>query len=132
MKSYLKRQVKTAASPVQGRNLAREYMQAHILGMLQQAGAMIPLAFHGGTALRFPSGATMRHLPSAFICVHLRSSASHFFAAAGVLQRRIEIPRGRVANAPLARNDNAARESSRVIATTNPDTSSKMLWVRFK
>ncbi len=53
MKPYLKRQVKSAASPLQGRNLAREYLQARILGTLQQAGAMIPLAFHGGTALRF-------------------------------------------------------------------------------
>jgi len=31
----------------------REYLQARILGALQRAGAMIPLAFHGGTALRF-------------------------------------------------------------------------------
>ncbi len=53
MKSYLQRQIEAAASPVQGRNLAREYLQARILGTLQQAGAMIPLAFHGGTALRF-------------------------------------------------------------------------------
>jgi hypothetical protein len=37
----------------QGLNVAREYLQARILGALQQAGAMIPLAFHGGTALRF-------------------------------------------------------------------------------
>jgi len=35
------------------RNLVREYLQARILGCLQSAGAMIPLAFHGGTALRF-------------------------------------------------------------------------------
>jgi len=28
-------------------------MQARILGCLQRAGAMVPLAFHGGTALRF-------------------------------------------------------------------------------
>ncbi len=31
----------------------REYLQARILGSLQRSGAMIPLAFHGGTALRF-------------------------------------------------------------------------------
>ena len=31
----------------------REYLQAHILAALQDEGAMIPLAFHGGTALRF-------------------------------------------------------------------------------
>jgi hypothetical protein len=33
--------------------VAREYLQARLLGCLQRAGAMIPLAFHGGTALRF-------------------------------------------------------------------------------
>lgn len=31
----------------------REYLQARILVCLQRSGAMIPLAFHGGTALRF-------------------------------------------------------------------------------
>jgi predicted nucleotidyltransferase component of viral defense system len=31
----------------------REYLQARILESLQKSGAMIPLAFHGGTALRF-------------------------------------------------------------------------------
>ena len=41
-----------AASPA-GRNRAREYLQARILGSLQRSGAMIPLAFQGGTALRF-------------------------------------------------------------------------------
>jgi predicted nucleotidyltransferase component of viral defense system len=35
------------------RNIAREYLQARILGSLQRAGAMSTLAFHGGTALRF-------------------------------------------------------------------------------
>ncbi|MFP4346258.1 MAG: nucleotidyl transferase AbiEii/AbiGii toxin family protein [Anaerolineales bacterium] len=53
MKSYLNNLVDGVPSPLQGRNLAREYLQARILGALQQAGAMVPLAFHGGTALRF-------------------------------------------------------------------------------
>jgi hypothetical protein len=35
------------------RNLAREFLQAWILAALQRAGAMVPLAFQGGTALRF-------------------------------------------------------------------------------
>ena len=39
-----------------GRNLAREYLQAQILAGLQRSGAMIPLAFRGGTALRFLYG----------------------------------------------------------------------------
>jgi len=53
MKDYLIDLVQQAPSPMQGRNTAREYLQARILAVLQRAGAMIPLAFHGGTALRF-------------------------------------------------------------------------------
>jgi predicted nucleotidyltransferase component of viral defense system len=53
MKPYLSRLVKSADSNLQGKNLVREYLQAYILRILQTSGAMIPLAFHGGTALRF-------------------------------------------------------------------------------
>jgi hypothetical protein len=53
MKDYLVSVVKQAATVLEGRNLAREYLQARILGSLQRSGAMIPLAFHDGTALRF-------------------------------------------------------------------------------
>lgn len=53
MKDYLIDLVRQAPSPMQARNTAREYLQARILAVLQRAGAMIPLAFHGGTALRF-------------------------------------------------------------------------------
>ena len=53
MKDYLADLVKQANTPLQGRNVVREYMQARILESLQKSGAMIPLAFHGGTALRF-------------------------------------------------------------------------------
>lgn len=53
MKEYLVALVRQAPTAIQGRNLAREYLQARILAALQRAGAMIPLAFHGGTALRF-------------------------------------------------------------------------------
>lgn len=53
MKDYLAQIVRAAPTLVQGRNVAREYLQAQMLGALQRAGAMIPLAFHGGTALRF-------------------------------------------------------------------------------
>ncbi|MBM3145978.1 MAG: nucleotidyl transferase AbiEii/AbiGii toxin family protein [Chloroflexi bacterium] len=52
MKEYLIELVRQAPTTVQGRYLAREYLQARILAALQRAGAMIPLAFHGGTALR--------------------------------------------------------------------------------
>jgi hypothetical protein len=53
MKDYLAQLVRAAVTPTQGLNVAREYLQARILGALQRAGAMVPLAFHGGTALRF-------------------------------------------------------------------------------
>ena len=42
----------TAGGPA-ARNLAREFLQAGVLAALQRAGAMVPLAFQGGTALRF-------------------------------------------------------------------------------
>jgi hypothetical protein len=53
MKEHLAELVRAAPTPAHGRNVAREYLQARILGSLQRVGAMIPLAFHGGTALRF-------------------------------------------------------------------------------
>lgn len=53
MKEYLAELVRSAPSTAQGRNIAREYLQARLLGSLQRTGAMIALAFHGGTALRF-------------------------------------------------------------------------------
>jgi hypothetical protein len=53
MKTYLASLVVGASTPIAGRNLAREYLQARILASMQRTGAMIPLAFHGGTALRF-------------------------------------------------------------------------------
>ena len=56
MKDYLLELVRNAVDPVQGRNLAREYLQARILGALQRSGGMLSLAFHGGTALRFLYG----------------------------------------------------------------------------
>lgn len=53
MKDHLAELVRNAPTPAQAQNVAREYLQARILGALQGAEAMIPLAFHGGTALRF-------------------------------------------------------------------------------
>ncbi len=44
---------RTFAWITRNQRLAREYLQARILAALQRCGAMIPLAFHGGTALRF-------------------------------------------------------------------------------
>jgi hypothetical protein len=53
MKDYLASLVRASPTPAHARNVAREYLQARTLGALQRAGAMIPLAFHGGTLLRF-------------------------------------------------------------------------------
>ena len=53
MKEYLLSLLSSNLNPLQARNQAREYLQALILQSLQRAGAMVPLAFHGGTALRF-------------------------------------------------------------------------------
>lgn len=53
MKEYLATLLRPASSPIETRNLMREYLQALILQSLQRAGAMTALAFHGGTALRF-------------------------------------------------------------------------------
>jgi hypothetical protein len=50
---YLRQLVLDSPNAVSARNRAREYLQAQLLASLQRAGAMNPLAFHGGTALRF-------------------------------------------------------------------------------
>jgi hypothetical protein len=53
LKAYIEQLLRSAADQIAGRNLVREYLQARILESLQRARAMVPLAFHGGTALRF-------------------------------------------------------------------------------
>ncbi|MGH2459284.1 MAG: nucleotidyl transferase AbiEii/AbiGii toxin family protein [Chloroflexota bacterium] len=53
MRDYLASRARSAGSQSQARNITREYLQARILESMQRAGAMIPLAFHSGTALRF-------------------------------------------------------------------------------
>ena len=53
MKSYLQSLIASAPTLVHARNLVREYLQARILETLQRQQAMLCLAFHGGTALRF-------------------------------------------------------------------------------
>jgi hypothetical protein len=53
VKEVLRRIANESASAVEARNAMREYLQARTLECLQREGAMIPLAFHGGTALHF-------------------------------------------------------------------------------
>lgn len=55
MKDHLERLV-AGHEPLRARNIAREYLQARILGGLQRAGAMTALAFQGGTCLRLIFG----------------------------------------------------------------------------
>jgi hypothetical protein len=55
MKDYLA-QLSLGMPAERGRGVVREYLQARILGVLQREGAMVPLAFQGGTALRFLYG----------------------------------------------------------------------------
>ena len=55
MRDHLERLV-AGREPLGARNIAREYLQARILGALQRAGAMTALAFQGGTCLRFLFG----------------------------------------------------------------------------
>lgn len=52
MRAHLPELLRGRSGP-EAHNLLREYLQARILESLQRSGAMIPLAFHGGTALRF-------------------------------------------------------------------------------
>ena len=56
MKEFLNNLLQNQPNPIDGKNLAREYLQARILESMQHSGAMIPLAFHGGTSLRFLFG----------------------------------------------------------------------------
>jgi hypothetical protein len=53
LKERLRELLRDAGRGPAARNLAREFLQATILGALQRAGAMVPLAFQGGTTLRF-------------------------------------------------------------------------------
>lgn len=53
MKAYIEQLLRNVTHPITGRNWVREYLQARILESLQRSGAMVLLAFHGGTALRF-------------------------------------------------------------------------------
>src|SRR3954469_10387218 len=53
MKEDLRLQLRGVSGPEEGKNRLREYLQARMLSSLQRSGAMVPLAFQGGTALRF-------------------------------------------------------------------------------
>jgi len=76
MKEYVAELVRARPTPVHGRNVAREYLQARILGCLQRAGAMIPLAFQGGTALRFLYASPRHSEDLDFALKRARTSAS--------------------------------------------------------
>lgn len=56
MQEDLRHLIRDSRGPAEARNLVREYLQARMLASLQRSGAMIPLSFQGGTALRFLYG----------------------------------------------------------------------------
>lgn len=53
MKDYLAQLLRERKAGLSDRGLVREYLQARILQSLQESGAFLNWAFHGGTALRF-------------------------------------------------------------------------------
>jgi predicted nucleotidyltransferase component of viral defense system len=53
MKDYLKQLISGGQARLLERGVVREYLQARILQSLQDSGAFLDWAFHGGTALRF-------------------------------------------------------------------------------
>ena len=53
MKDYLKQLISERQGILPERGVVREYLQARILQALQDSGAFLDWAFHGGTALRF-------------------------------------------------------------------------------
>lgn len=53
MKDYLQQLISERPAGLLERDVVREYLQARILQSLQDSGAFLNWAFHGGTALRF-------------------------------------------------------------------------------
>ncbi|MGA2477886.1 MAG: nucleotidyl transferase AbiEii/AbiGii toxin family protein [Spirochaetia bacterium] len=53
MKEYIRDGLRRLPDALSARSWVREYLQARVLGSLQEAGAMAGIAFHGGTCLRF-------------------------------------------------------------------------------
>ena len=49
---YIESELANVKNVLEQRSIVREYLQMRILQSMQRAGATIPLAFHGGTALR--------------------------------------------------------------------------------
>ena len=56
MKEQIKPIIQKAATPLQAKNLLREYLQARILEFIQERGLFHTWIFQGGTALRFLYG----------------------------------------------------------------------------
>jgi hypothetical protein len=89
MKDYLVELTRASVTPLAARNAVREYLQARILGQLQRAGAMIPLAFHGGTALRFLF-ASPRYSEDLDFALELRPERYDFWAYLQVIRSGFE------------------------------------------
>jgi len=99
MKPLLTDLVRNASSLTQAQNQVREYLQARILGTLQRSGAMVPLAFHRGTALRFLYAIprysedldfALEHFPSLYdFRAYLRAIQAEFVAEGYAVQIKV-------------------------------------------
>jgi hypothetical protein len=89
MKPYLAAIVDSTVSATEGRNQAREYLQARILQVLQRVGAMVPLAFHGGTALRFLYGIS-RYSEDLDFALERAPEEYRFTSWLGAIERQFE------------------------------------------
>ena len=133
MKDHL-RQLVGGFEPLFARNVAREYLQARILGALQRAGAMTSLAFQGGTCLRFlyslprysedldfalEGDASRYNLPRYLRTVRTELSAEHYQVDLRIRQRRRRsqrlrpFPRRAVRHRPVPPSTRIARRKDR-------------------
>lgn len=76
-------------------NQVREYLQARLLGVLQREGAMIPLAFQGGTALRFLFN-TARYSEDLDFALERKNSEYDFHAYLRAMRKELEAEEYRV------------------------------------
>jgi predicted nucleotidyltransferase component of viral defense system len=113
MKDHLAHLVQESASPLEARNVMREYLQARVLACMQRQGAMVPLAFHGGTALRFLY-ALPRHSEDLDFALERQSSEYSLDKYAALIERDLH------------------REGYQVETRRSDDRVVQNAWVRFR
>jgi predicted nucleotidyltransferase component of viral defense system len=88
VKPYLQQQLAGITDMAIGLPIVREYLQARILEGLQQSGAFLCLAFHGGTSLRFLYNIP-RYSEDLDFAVELRSEQFDFHRYLSTIQRNL-------------------------------------------